>query len=185
MSIAGSYGSLDLSTRFVNLTQYDPINVEIRINIEEYKSLDELTAEEQQLIEGAIRSARDAYAPYSEFRVGACLLLDNGCYVKGNNQENAACPDGLCAERVALFAAHARYPDAAVKMLAVAATYRDSLLGQPVYPCGSCRQALLESETRFNQPIRMLMYGEKGTLVANSIRDLLPLSFDSSFLKSD
>jgi cytidine deaminase len=167
------------------LTQYDPINVEIRIHIEEYHSLDELAAEEQCLIEGAIRSARDAYAPYSEFRVGACLLLDNGCYVKGSNQENAAYPDGLCAERVALFAAHTRYPVAAVKMLAVAAIYRDKLLDQPVYPCGSCRQSLLESETRFNQPVRILMYGEKGIQVANSIRDLLPLSFDSSFLKSD
>ncbi|MCK5465352.1 MAG: cytidine deaminase [Bacteroidales bacterium] len=160
------------------------MNVEIRINIEEYKSPDELSDEEQQLIERAIQTARDAYAPYSEFHVGASLLLDNGTFVIGNNQENAAYPDGLCAERVAMFAANAMHPGSPVKMMAVAAVYEDKLLDQPVYPCGSCRQALLESENRFNQPIRILMYGKKGIHVVNSVKNLLPLSFDSSFLKS-
>jgi cytidine deaminase len=184
MSIAGSYGYLDLLTRFVNLIHYAPINVEIRINIEEYTTPDELSAVEQQLIERAIASARDAYAPYSELRVGACLILDNGSFVQGNNQENAAHPDGLCAERVALFAAHAKYPGSAVKMMAIAAFYQENIVDQPVYPCGSCRQALLESENRFDQPVRILMYGKKGIQVVNSIRDLLPLSFDLSFLTS-
>jgi cytidine deaminase len=184
MSITGSYGYLDLLTRFVILIQYDHINVEIHLNIEEYKTPDELTAVEQQLIERAITAARDAYAPYSELRVGACLILDNGSFVQGNNQENAAHPDGLCAERVALFAAHAMHPGSAVKMMAIAAFYKEKILDQPAYPCGSCRQALLESENRFDQPVRILMYGKKGIQVANSIRDLLPLSFDSSFLTS-
>lgn len=175
---------MDLSTRFVILIQLDPINVEIHINIEEYESPAELPAEEQQLIERAIQTARDAYAPYSEFRVGASLLLDNGTFVIGNNQENAAYPDGLCAERVAMFAANAMYPGSPVKMMAIAAIYEDKSLDQPVYPCGSCRQALLESENRFNQPIRILMYGKKGIHVVNSVKNLLPLSFDSSFLKS-
>jgi len=166
------------------LNQYDPINVEIRINIEEYKSPDELSDEEQQLIERAIQTARDAYAPYSEFHVGASLFLDDGTFVDGNNQENAAYPDGLCAERVAMFAANALHPGSAVKIMAVAAIYQDKLLDQPVYPCGSCRQALLESENRFMQPIRILMYGKAGIHAVNSIKDLLPLSFDSSFLKS-
>ena len=163
---------------------YDPLNVEIRINIEEYKSPDELSDEEQQLIERAIQTARDAYAPYSEFYVGASLLLDDGTFVDGNNQENAAYPDGLCAERVAMFAANALHPGSPVKIMAVAAIYQDKLLDQPVYPCGSCRQALLESENRFMQPIRILMYGKAGIHAVNSIKDLLPLSFDSSFLKS-
>ena len=158
--------------------------MEIRINIEEYKSPDELSDEEQQLIESAIQTARDAYAPYSEFHVGASLLLDDGTFVDGNNQENAAYPDGLCAERVAMFAANALHPGSPVKIMAVAAIYQDKLLDQPVYPCGSCRQALLESENRFMQPIRILMYGKAGIHAANSIKDLLPLSFDSSFLKS-
>lgn len=184
MSIDGSYGYLDLLTRFVNLILYDPINVEIHINIEEYKSPTELSAVEQQLIERAIATARDAYTPYSQFQVGACLLLDNGSFVQGNNQENAAHPDGLCAERVAIFAAHAMHPGSAIKMMAIAAIYQDRILDQPVYPCGSCRQVLLESENRFGQPIRILMYGGKGIQVANSIRDLLPLSFDSSFFTS-
>ncbi len=159
-------------------------NVDIHINIEEYRSLDELSVEEQQLIERAIQTAQDAYAPYSEFRVGACLLLENGTFVNGNNQENAAYPDGLCAERVALFAANAIHPDSPVRMMAVTAVFQEKLLDQPVYPCGSCRQALLESENRYNQPVRILMYGQKGIHVVNSIKDLLPLSFDSSFLKS-
>ncbi len=166
------------------MIQYDPINVEIHINIEEYKSPDELSVDEQHLIDRAIQTARDAYAPYSEFRVGASLLLDNGTFVNGNNQENAAQPDGLCAERVAIFAANAMHPESPVKMMAIAAVYQDKLLDQPVYPCGSCRQALLESENRFNQPVRILMYGMAGIHVVNSIKDLLPLSFDSSFLKS-
>lgn len=166
------------------MIQYDPINVEIRIIIEEYKSPDELTVEEQQLIEKAIQTARKAYAPYSKFHVGACLLLDDGTFVEGNNQENAAYPDGLCAERVAMFAANAMHPESPVKMMAIAAVYQDKLLDQPVYPCGSCRQALLESENRFNQPVRILMHGKSGIHVVNSIKDLLPLSFDSSFLKS-
>ena len=158
--------------------------MEIRINIEEYKSPDELSDEEQQLIERAIQTARDAYAPYSKFHVGASLLLDDGTFVDGNNQENAAYPDGLCAERVAMFAANALHPGSPVKMMAVAAIYQDKLLDQPVYPCGSCRQALLESENRFMQPIRILMYGKAGIHAVNNIKDLLPLSFDSSFLKS-
>ncbi len=185
MSFSGSSGNLDLSTRFVNLILHDPLNVKIHINIEEYKSPAELSAEEQQLIERAIQTARDAYAPYSEFRVGASLLLDNGTFVNGNNQENAAYPDGLCAERVAMFAANATNPGSSVKMMAVAAIYQDNLLDQPVYPCGSCRQALLECENRFKQPIRILMYGKSGIYAVASIKDLLPLSFDSSFLKSN
>jgi cytidine deaminase len=181
MGIAGSYGFLDLLTRFVNLILCDPYNVKIHINIEEYKTPAELSAVEQQLIEKAIATARDAYTPYSQFRVGACLLLDNGRFVQGNNQENAAHPDGMCAERVAIFAAHAMHPGSAIKMMAIAALYMDRVLDQPAYPCGSCRQVILESENRFNQPVRILMYGKNGIQVANSIRDLLPLSFDSSF----
>ena len=175
---------MDLSTRFVLLIQYDAINVEIRINIEEYKSPDELSDEEQRLIERAIQTARDAYAPYSKFHVGASLLLDDGIFVDGNNQENAAYPDGLCAERIAMFAANAIHPESPVKMMAIVAVYQDRLLDQPVYPCGSCRQALLESENRFMQPVRILMYGKAGIHAVNSVKDLLPLSFDSSFLKS-
>ena len=183
MGFSSLPGFLDLSTRFVILNWSDPVNVEIHINIEEYNSPDELPAEEQQLIEKAIETAHNAYAPYSEFRVGACLLLEDGTFVAGNNQENAAYPDGLCAERVAMFAANAMHPEFPIIKMAIAAVYQGKLLDQPVYPCGSCRQALLESENRFNRPARILMFGQSAILAVNSIKDLLPLSFDSSFLK--
>ena len=157
--------------------------MEIRINIEEYESLSGLSQEDRDLIEAAREAAGNAYAPYSEFRVGAAVLLENGEVFTGNNQENAAYPDGLCAERVAMFAANASKPDQGIMTIAVAARIKDEFLSEPVYPCGSCRQALLESENRFHQNIRVLMYGTNKIQVAASIRDLLPLSFDSSFLK--
>ncbi len=157
--------------------------MEIRINIEEAASPERLTEREQTVIHEARLAAKDAYAPYSGFQVGAALLLDNGELVRGNNQENAAYPDGLCAERVALFSANANFPESGIEMIAVAALKDGQFLEEPVYPCGSCRQSLLESENRFKHPIRILMYGRKHIHIARSARDLLPLSFDGSFLK--
>ena len=157
--------------------------MEIRINIEEAASPEILSEKEQQVIAEALRAAGDAYAPYSGFRVGAALLLENGELVRGNNQENAAYPDGLCAERVAIFTANSNFPEAAIEILAVAAMINDEFLKEPVYPCGSCRQVLLESENRFKKPIRILMYGKNRIHIASSVKDLPPLSFDASFLK--
>ncbi len=159
------------------------INVEIRINIEEAAKPEDLSAKEQQVITAAKKAAGDAYAPYSKFYVGAALLLSTGELITGNNQENAAYPSGLCAERVALFAANANHPNSWIELLAVAALMKDDFLDDPVYPCGSCRQSLLESEMRFNKPIRILMYGKNRIQIVNSVKDLLPLSFDASFLK--
>ena len=157
--------------------------MEIRINIEEAASQDNLSKKEQQVLVEALKAASDAWAPYSKFRVGAALLLDNGELVRGNNQENAAYPAGLCAERVAMFAANANFPDSGIEVLAVCAMIKDEFLEEPVYPCGSCRQSLLESENRFKKPIRILMYGKNRIHIAHSVKDLLPLSFDASFLK--
>ncbi|HEC43722.1 MAG TPA: cytidine deaminase [Bacteroides sp.] len=159
------------------------LNVEIRINIEEAARPEDLSAKEQQVISAAKNAAARAYAPYSKFHVGAALLLTSGELVTGNNQENAAYPDGLCAERVAMFAANANHPDSGIQLLAVTAMMNDEFLEEPVYPCGSCRQSLLESENRFQQPIRILMYGKNRIQIVNSVKDLLPLSFDASFLK--
>ena len=156
--------------------------MEIRINIEEYDSLSGLTRKDRDLIEAAREAAGNAYAPYSEFRVGAAILLENGEVFTGNNQENAAYPDGICAERVALFSANSNRPGIPISIIAVTALTKHGLFPDPVYPCGSCRQALLETENRFQQPIEVLMCGEKKIQAARSIRDLLPLSFDSSFL---
>ena len=157
--------------------------MEIRINIEEAASPEFLSKKEQNLIAEAMKAAVNAYAPYSGFQVGAALLLDNGEVVIGNNQENAAYPDGLCAERVAMFSANSNFPEAGIEMLAVTAMINDEFIQEPVYPCGSCRQSLLESENRFNKPIRILMCGTKLIHFARSVKDLLSLSFDASFLR--
>lgn len=155
--------------------------MKIHIEIESFEDISELVIEEQQLIKAAKAIAKKAYAPYSKFFVGAAVMLDNGEIVTGNNQENVAFPSGLCAERTALFYANAQYPDAAVKALAVAAYTNKTYSKQPITPCGSCRQVLLESENRHQKAIRVIMCGEDKIYVAQSAKDLLPLSFDSLF----
>ena len=140
--------------------------------------LEELTAEEQHLVEQAIEATERSYAPYSNFHVGAAVRLENGVEVIGWNQENAAYPLSLCAERTALFSAGAQYPDVPVGMLAIAARGADGILqDEPVTPCGSCRQVILEFETRAKHPIRILLYGRKYIYVIDGIRQLMPLSF--------
>ena len=140
--------------------------------------LEELAAEEQRIVQIAIEGTRRSYTPYSHFHVGAAVLLNNGEEFIGCNQENAAFPAGLCAERTALFAAGAEYPDEPVKVLAIAARGTDGeLTEEPVSPCGTCRQVIIETETRFGQPVRILLYGRNRVYVIDSIKDLMPLSF--------
>ena len=140
--------------------------------------LNELTAEEQHLVQLAIKATSRSYAPYSHFHVGAAVLLANSVELSGSNQENAAYPSGLCAERTTLFYAGSQYPDEPVRMLAIAARGTDGeLTYEPTGPCGACRQVILESETRAGGPIRILLYGRKCIYVINGIRDLLPLCF--------
>jgi cytidine deaminase len=141
-------------------------------------SLDELSAEERSLVEQAIEATNRSYAPYSHFRVGAALLLRNGKTFIGCNQENAAFPAALCAERSAIFAAGACHPDEPVVMLAIAARGTDGqLLEAPISPCGTCRQVLIETETRFSTPVRILLYGRRETYIVEGIGSLMPLSF--------
>ena len=121
-----------------------------------------------------------SYAPYSHFSVGAAARLTNGITVTGTNQENAAYPSGLCAERTTLFYANSQYPDQAVKVLAIAARNEKDFINQPIPPCGACRQVILETENRYRQPIRILLYGKECIYEICSICDLLPLSFDAS-----
>ena len=140
--------------------------------------MDELSEHEQSLLNEAIEATKRSYAPYSHFHVGASVLLDNGVTVMGCNQENAAFPAGTCAERAALFAAGSLYPDHAVEMLAIAA--RDTsgqLTDEPISPCGVCRQVIIETETRFKRPVRILLYGQKQIYVIDGIKQLMPLSF--------
>ena len=148
-----------------------------QIFTEEYEKLSDLSPDDQQLILKARESSTNAYAPYSKFCVGAAVLLANGEVVKGNNQENADFTDGLCAERVALFYAHAIYPNVAVITLAVTAKNQNGLIPGPAQPCGSCRQVLVESESRFNHPIRLILDGSEKIMVLNGADNLLPFAF--------
>lgn len=147
------------------------------IHIAEYERLDELSEQQAQLVRLAIKSAKDAYAPYSSFKVGAALLLDNGEIITGNNQENAAYPSGLCAERVALFYAGANYPEQAVLKMAVTAIKAGEIQEEPVSPCGGCRQVMLEKENQGKTPMEIILYGNKKIQVLKQAIDLLPLPF--------
>lgn len=142
--------------------------------------LDELTDTERHLVEAAIEATSRSYAPYSHFCVGAAVRLSNGTVIIGCNQENAAYPSGLCAERTALFTAGAQYPDQPIEMLAIAARNPEGeLTEEPTGPCGSCRQVIIESETRSRRKMRILLYGRRHTYVLDGISTLMPLSFTS------
>jgi len=139
-------------------------------------SVDNLSPLETELMNRAMRAAQDAYAPYSGFHVGAAILLNNGKIITGNNQENAASPSGLCAERVALFAAGSQYPGVAVRDLAIIAMKDGEIRGH-ISPCGACRQVMLESEERGESAMRVLLCGEKEVYIVSTAKELLPLSF--------
>ena len=150
---------------------------EVRIFVYEYTTVSELPEDDQKLVNAAREASKSAYAPYSKFFVGAALKLENGKIIKGNNQENAAFPTGLCAERVALFYANATYPDVSVKAIAVTASNHQGIVDGPVRPCGSCRQALSEAEFRFNQPIKVILDGKDKIQVLEGVDSLLPFAF--------
>jgi cytidine deaminase len=151
---------------------------ELRITVYTYENAGELPDTGERLVESAKEATRNAWAPYSKFSVGAALELENGEIISGSNQENIAFPSGLCAERVALFYAGSQFPGVAIKKIAVAAFSGDRFVEQPVYPCGDCRQVLLEHENRVKKPVEVIMYGTKEIKVVKSISDLLPLPFD-------
>lgn len=138
---------------------------------------EELTENDRILVESAKKATDGSYAPYSKFRVGAAARLANGVIFSGSNQENAAYPSGLCAERTTLFAANAQYPDQPVLELAIAARKGNRFLPGPISPCGACRQVISGVEERFCTPIRILLYGTQGTHVVEGISALLPLRF--------
>ncbi len=148
-----------------------------------FESRDQLPPVINELMEKAIAIRKKAYAPYSKFRVGAALLLSNGEVVLGSNQENAAYPSGLCAERVAIFHAGAMYPEATIQQIAISATADHKPVSAPIPPCGSCRQSIAEYELKQNSPIEIYFMGEMGEIYkSDSITNLLPLVFDKNFL---
>ena len=145
-----------------------------KVRIYDYE---ELTDADRELIDKAKDATQTSYAPFSKFCVGAAARLSDGTIVTGSNQENAAFPSSLCAERTALFYANARYPEKSVEELAIAAYAHGTFLKSPIPPCGACRQVILGVEERYGRPIRILLFGEAGTYVVDSIKALLPLQF--------
>ena len=159
---------------------------QITSTITELSSAEELNSEEKNLLALAKESAKSAYAPYSNFFVGAALLLENGIIVCGNNQENVAFPSGLCAERVAFFSAGAQHPGVPIKIIAITARSDKFSIDKPVTPCGDCRQVMAEYEERYKKNIRVILSGEKGKIfIADSIKTLLPLMFSGEGLKAN
>ena len=136
-----------------------------------------------ELIESAQKATQRAYAPYSGYNVGAAVLLENGKIITGNNQENAAYPSGLCAERTALFYANSQYPDSLVVAVAIVAFNKGCYTEDVCTPCGSCRQVFSEIEMRYNKPIRIIMCGRDKIYEVESISNLLPLSFGKDALE--
>ena len=143
----------------------------------------ELTADDRELVDRAIKATENAYAPYSRFYVGAAIRLQDGTIFTGANQENAAFTSGTCAERATLFAAQSQRPDQPLSTIAIAARNAAGLLKQPIPPCGQCRQALLEMEDRYKKPLRLMLYGTEGIYVINSVKDILPLTFVGDTMK--
>lgn len=152
-------------------------NVVREISYVEVEDITELSTAEVELIEAAKQATKGSYAPYSEFHVGAAVRLDNGVIVKGANQENGAYPSGLCAERTALFAAGANYPNNSVSMLAIAAETKGKFLDEPIVPCGACLQVMVETELRAGSPLKIYLYGSKHTYKIEGVSTLLPFAF--------
>jgi cytidine deaminase len=155
----------------------------INTKLSVFESIAELSTEIQDLMHQAVEVRKKAYAPYSKFRVGAALLLDNGQVVLGSNQENAAYPSGLCAERVAIFYAGANFPEAKIVKIAISATSDLNPNTTPIPPCGACRQSIAEYEFKQEAPIEMFFMGESGMIYkSDSLKNLLPFTFDKNFL---
>jgi cytidine deaminase len=154
-------------------------NIIAKIQVYTFEECDNL---KKKLIEAAKEATAKSYAPYSKFCVGAALLLENGEIITGSNQENAAYPTTLCAERTAIFYANSQYPELAVEAIAIAAFANGDFTQEVCSPCGSCRQVIAEVESRYGKPVTVIMYGKKHIYEVSSIESLLPLSFGKESL---
>ncbi len=166
---------------FFSLKSMKEISITTHFNV--FDVIEDLPIDVQDLMAKAIKVRKNAYAPYSKFRVGVAILLDNGEVVLGSNQENAAYPSGLCAERVAIFYAGANYPQANILKMAITAASDSNQTTAPIPPCGSCRQSIAEYEIRQETPIEIYFMGEVGVIYkSESLKNLLPFMFDKKFL---
>lgn len=154
-------------------------NKEIKIHYTEYGSIGELDPQDRIVAEAAVEAMKSSYAPYSGFNVGAAVLLEDGEIVSGSNQENAAYPSGLCAERTAMFYASASRPDKAMVKIAVAGGQNGMLCENPATPCGACRQVMAQYQTKGGKPMEVLLVGSGNILKFSKVDDILPLIFDS------
>ena len=152
---------------------------DININYKEYNSISNLPFEYRKLVEKAIEATKSSYAPYSNFNVGAAVLMGNGDIVTGSNQENAASPSGLCAERVALFAAHHKYPSSPVKAIAIIGSQNGVITSELTYPCAACIQVMVESQKRSGAPVAVIVGSSGKIQVMESVDAILPFSFSS------
>jgi len=157
--------------------------IQFSASFEQYADKDDLDAFDKKMMDLAIEARDRSYSPYSQFSVGAAVLLENGEIITGNNQENAAYPSGMCAERVAIWTASAMYPDVKVIKLALSGKSKLRLVETPVSPCGACRQVLGEYESKQNSNIEIYFTGETGKVIkTTSVKNLLPFSFDGSLV---
>ena len=157
--------------------------VKIETVLEVYSSQQELPDDIQKLMQAAINARNNAYSPYSNFNVGAAILLDNNETIIGSNQENASYPSGLCAERTAIYYAGAKFPNSKMLKIAISASSQNQLTTQPIPPCGACRQAIAEYEIKQSLSIEIYFMGAEGKVVkSKSLANLLPLVFESSVL---
>lgn len=152
----------------------EKIIIKSELSLLKFEELDDMS---KALVKNAIEATDKSYSPYSHFKVGAALRLEDGTIVIGANQENAAFPVTMCAERAAIFNAQSNHPELAITAIAIAAKNIERLVKTPVSPCGSCRQVILEMEQRYQRNIKILLCGTDGIYVIDSIKDLLPLSF--------
>jgi cytidine deaminase len=159
--------------------------ISITISGSKYDNLEELPSVDKTLMEAAIKATATSYSPYSNFKVGAALLMEDDSIVTGSNQENAAYPSGMCAERIAIWKAATSFPGKKIKKIAITANSPDTTVDTPIGPCGACRQVLLEYEINQQQPIEVIFMGEVGEVIKiESIKALLPFSFDGAYLRA-
>ena len=157
--------------------------IKIESTLYVFENLNELPEEALMLMKEAVKAREKAYAPYSNFKVGAAILLDNNKVVLGSNQENASYPSGLCAERTAIYYAGSQFPSAKIVRMAITAGSINNKTTKPIPPCGACRQAIAEYEIKQDTPIEIYFMGETGSIAkSNSLANLLPLVFDKSVL---
>ena len=155
------------------------VKKQIRIDYEEYVSVEEMSVSDRDLCRAAVEALNGSYAPYSHFHVGAAVRLSDGTVVKGANQENAAYPSGLCAERTAMFAAGANYPDKDIESIAVVARQDGRICSDPAAPCGACRQVMAPYQTKSGKPMSVILVGASRIMKFARVDDILPLIFDN------